>query len=171
MQKKIFLSVISLFSFMGISHAQDIHQCTINGKVVFQARPCPQTTKTLGDVLNISQETIDAKREADERAEKDYSERLKLSAAQRGDLVVVQKYDHVAVDQLKAGVKPMPFKACKKYVNDARLSTPANFKTSIISDTASTYLARICRKDGSIVLACSASDKKLVLSKSMNCPL
>lgn len=168
--KKLLLA-LTMLSLIPATHATQVFQCNIKGNVVFQSKPCPQTFKTYEQVLNISKEDLDAKKDAELRAENDYQDRLRQSAAQRGDLMVIPKHTYISVEALKPLSKVMSFSDCKKYVNDAQLSTQKPFKNSVISDTKTEYLARICRKEGSVILACSAAQNKLVITKSAHCPL
>lgn len=154
-----------------VIYAKDIFQCNVNGRAVFQTKPCVEDRKTYQEAFNIPQNDVEAKKAAFEQAEKEYQERLKLSAAHRGDLVVVPKHTHIAVDKLRQGTRAMPFKECTTFIKDVQLSTPKSFKTSMMSDTKSEKVARICRADGSIVLACSEAQQKLAITESAHCPL
>ena len=154
-----------------IGNTKEIHQCNIKGSVVFQYHPCPDKIKTYEQVFRVNSNDIQGKKSAALKADEEYQERLKLSAAKRGDLVIVPKHKHIAVDQLKASTKSMAFNECKNYIKNAQLSSPPNFKTSVITDTKSENLIRICKKNGSIILACSESNHQLVISESAHCPL
>lgn len=168
--KNIILA-IALYSICSLSQASEIYECRIKGSVVFQSKPCPENVKTYEQVFNVQKQSQQEKQEIEERHKAEYEERLRKSAAQRGDLIIMPKHKQIKVDALKATTKAMPFDDCKKFVNDARLSTNKEFKTSIISDSKSEYLARICRKDGSIILACDAAQNRLVITKSAYCAL
>lgn len=155
-----------MLSAFPLAHATQVFQCESKGSVIFQSKPCPHNIKTHEQLLNVTRDDLKSRKEAAEKAEAEYQERLKQSAAQRGDLVIAPKHNHVDIDKLKASSKPMAFKECKKFSKDAELSSS---RASVISDTKSEYLVRLCNKDGSIILACTASEQKLVITESAHC--
>ncbi|MDM1019705.1 hypothetical protein QSV37_05180 [Acinetobacter sp. VNK23] len=64
------------------------------------------------------------------------------------------------------------FNECKgrvKAVQSAVVGT--QYKSAVLVDTDIAYMARICTNDGSVLITCSASDRKMVTTKSNDCPL
>lgn len=67
---------------------------------------------------------------------------------------------------------PSSFDECRSKIQSALSSVSGtSYKTSIIIDTNTAYMARICTNDGSVLLTCSASDGKMVTTQSSDCPL
>ncbi len=72
--------------------------------------------------------------------------------------------------EVKSTSTNMNFSECKKMALSSQLAVAGNYKTSVIINTSSEYVARICTNDGSVFLTCSARNRKLITMTSPYCP-
>lgn len=62
------------------------------------------------------------------------------------------------------------FQECKNKAKASQLSVAGTqYKSTVIVDSDSTYMARICTNDGSVLITCSGYDGKMILTKSTFC--
>ncbi|NKG34792.1 hypothetical protein [Acinetobacter junii] len=64
------------------------------------------------------------------------------------------------------------FNECKSKAKSVQSAVAGTqYKSSVLVDSDIAYMARICTNDGSVLVTCSASDGKMVTTKSNDCPL
>lgn len=125
----------------------EVFQCKVNGSLVFQDKPCTGSKEQIKQIRDKQNEYKDAIA-AREKSQREYEERMKVKSTSTN----------------------MNFSECKKMALSSQLAVAGNYKTSVIINTSSEYVARICTNDGSVLLTCSARDRKLITTTSPYCP-
>ena len=143
---KKFLLVVGV-SFISQFATAQVYQCKVGGSLLFQDKPCAGS-KEQADAIRKKQNDYKSAQAARERAQKEYEDRLKVKSTSTN----------------------MSFTECKKMALSSQLAVAANYKTSVIINTSTEYVARICTNDGSVLLTCSARDGKLITTTSPYCP-
>ncbi|WP_180047435.1 MULTISPECIES: hypothetical protein [unclassified Acinetobacter] len=138
--------ILALLVVSPMGFTKDIYTCTVNGKTIYQGKPCPNTGKTVGQIL----------KEKEALEQKQYEEQQRIKTANQAS---VSKSESVTMD----------FTKCKQRVLAAQLNVAPHYKTSVIVNAPKNYVARICTNDGSVLMTCSGQDNKLITVKSSYC--
>lgn len=142
-----YLLSISILLLTQNTLSAEVYTCTVNGKTVYQGKPCKGTGKTVGQLMMEN----DAKYREQYKAEQERKKEAQFAAS-------------------KPESQTMGFNECKNRVLGVQLAAAGLYKTTVIVNAAQNYVARVCTNDGSVLMTCSGLDKKLILVKSDYCP-
>ncbi|MDO3665342.1 hypothetical protein [Acinetobacter higginsii] len=116
---------------------------------------------TASQELIAQEEKLKSYKEEREKGEKLREERLLAEEKERES----RKYN-------TSPSSSMGFDECKQKALSVQLAVAGTeYKSAVLVDSDIAYTARVCTNDGSILITCSAIDRKMITTKSKDCPI
>lgn len=155
--------------------AAAVNKCTDpDGKVVFSDKACPREpglarldpvptgTAPKGDGSFTAAE----RKAIVDRMNAEVSAAIVRQARQEAEAERIRKREEASQPKPVTVAEAMEFDRCRALVASALLSVAGYARTSTLMDNQAVTIHRICLSDGSILLSCSAADRKLLRTTS-----
>ncbi|WP_336143345.1 hypothetical protein [Acinetobacter sp. 102] len=115
-----------------------------------------------------------ASKELIEREErmKSYSEEREKQEKLREERIKAEDRERESRKYNSSPSTIMSFDECKQKALSVQVAVAGTqYKSAVLVDSDIAYMARICTNDGSVLITCSALDKKMITTKSNDCPI
>ena len=162
MRRHVAALVLAGAGSASFSAAAQVYRCVnTDGVAVFSDRPCTAARAASRPVPGTRAPNAEA---AASRAMVEAWER-ELAAELKRRAEAPQPTPQAAPPPLSQSTK-LPFDQCRALVSRSLLAVAGKARTTLVVNSASVVIARICVNDGTVLLTCSAADGKFITTTS-----
>jgi hypothetical protein len=146
--------------------AQQVNKCLqADGTVIFSDKPCERAARVPPRPAAMSASTSAQNKAMADRINREIQDEAKELARRRASVEASTPLP-AAPSAVSSDTRPMDFASCNAVVRSLILTLAGTGRTRVIVASPMLTLTRICTDDGSVLVTCSAPDRRMVRTSS-----